>query len=184
MAGSEGATGPSPGSKTRTQTARHRHHSTPPTGLRVEELCNLRLEDVELSERKGKVIVRQGKGEKWQEVPLNRDARAAAVAVHFHPVGKDDFPRRSVRRQKIWRTGGPRTVHSSHPSPHILSRVGGQGDSPRRDRDAGWPHDSRRAAQHRDDFHLHHAGGSGSAPGGRSALGSMTSPNISLSEAF
>ena len=46
-------------------------------GLRVEELCNLRLEDVELSERKGKVIVRQGKGGKWREVPLNRDARAA-----------------------------------------------------------------------------------------------------------
>lgn len=47
------------------------------TGLRVEELCNLRLEDVELSERKGKVIVRQGKGGKWREVPLNHDARVA-----------------------------------------------------------------------------------------------------------
>lgn len=46
-------------------------------GLRVEELCNLRLEDVELSERKGKVVIRQGKGEKWREVPLNRDAREA-----------------------------------------------------------------------------------------------------------
>lgn len=46
-------------------------------GLRVEELCLLRLEDVEMSERKGKVIVRQGKGGKWREVPLNRDVRKA-----------------------------------------------------------------------------------------------------------
>jgi len=49
-------------------------------GLRVEELCNLRLEDAEISERKGKVIVRQGKGGKWRAVPLNRDARKALEA--------------------------------------------------------------------------------------------------------
>lgn len=47
------------------------------TGLRVEECCNLRLEDVQLSDRKGKVIIRQGKGQKWREVPLNHDARQA-----------------------------------------------------------------------------------------------------------
>lgn len=46
-------------------------------GLRVEELCHLRLEDVEISERKGKVIIRHGKGGKWREVPLNRDVRKA-----------------------------------------------------------------------------------------------------------
>jgi integrase/recombinase XerC/integrase/recombinase XerD len=47
------------------------------SGLRLEELCNLRQEDIEISDRKGKVIVRQGKGLKWREVPLNKDVRDA-----------------------------------------------------------------------------------------------------------
>ncbi len=46
------------------------------TGLRASELCALRLGDVVLSERKGKLIVR-GKGEKVREVPLNAEAREA-----------------------------------------------------------------------------------------------------------
>jgi site-specific recombinase XerD len=46
------------------------------TGLRASELCALRLSDVTLSERKGKIVVR-GKGEKVREVPLNAEAREA-----------------------------------------------------------------------------------------------------------
>ena len=46
------------------------------TGLRASELCALRLDDVILSERRGKIIVR-GKGEKIREVPLNAEAREA-----------------------------------------------------------------------------------------------------------
>jgi len=46
------------------------------TGLRASELCGLRLKDLELSERKGKIFVR-GKGEKMREVPLNAEARRA-----------------------------------------------------------------------------------------------------------
>lgn len=46
------------------------------SGLRASELCALRLGDVVLSERKGKLIVR-GKGEKAREVPLNAEAREA-----------------------------------------------------------------------------------------------------------
>jgi integrase/recombinase XerC len=46
------------------------------TGLRASELCALRLSDVALSERKGKIVVR-GKGEKVREVPLNAEAREA-----------------------------------------------------------------------------------------------------------
>lgn len=52
------------------QTLRH-------TGLRVGELCALKREDVEISERKGKLTVRSGKGAKHREVPLNVDARRA-----------------------------------------------------------------------------------------------------------
>jgi site-specific recombinase XerD len=46
------------------------------TGLRVSELCALRVSDVVISERRGKLIVR-GKGEKVREVPLNAEARWA-----------------------------------------------------------------------------------------------------------
>lgn len=44
-------------------------------GLREGEVCELRREDVEVGERKGKVVVRHGKGEKYREVPLNDKAR-------------------------------------------------------------------------------------------------------------
>lgn len=50
------------------------------TGLRVGELCNLELKDIEMSTRKGKVIVRSGKGRRYREVPLNLDARRALQA--------------------------------------------------------------------------------------------------------
>jgi site-specific recombinase XerD len=45
------------------------------TGLRVSELIDLTLADVELAERAGKVIVRAGKGGKYREVPLSREVR-------------------------------------------------------------------------------------------------------------
>lgn len=47
------------------------------TGLRVGELCALELDDIELSERKGKVVVQSGKGRQYREVPLNLDVRRA-----------------------------------------------------------------------------------------------------------
>lgn len=47
------------------------------TGLRESELTALTLDDLELSERKGKVIIRNGKGGKYRELPLNLDARTA-----------------------------------------------------------------------------------------------------------
>ncbi len=50
------------------------------TGLRVGELCNLCLGDVAISERKGEVLVRGGKGNKDRTVPLNVDARRAVEA--------------------------------------------------------------------------------------------------------
>jgi len=47
------------------------------TGIRVSELCSLKLSDIQISERKGKLIVRSGKGQKYRGVPLNNDARKA-----------------------------------------------------------------------------------------------------------
>ena len=47
------------------------------TGVRVSELVNLTLEDLQISERKGQITVRYGKGGRYREIPLNRDARRA-----------------------------------------------------------------------------------------------------------
>ena len=47
------------------------------TGLRVAELCALPLDDIDMSERKGAVTVRSGKGQKYRMVPLNADVRRA-----------------------------------------------------------------------------------------------------------
>jgi len=45
------------------------------TGLRVGELCNLRLSDLTLGERKGSVLVRRGKGRKQRIVMLMNETR-------------------------------------------------------------------------------------------------------------
>jgi site-specific recombinase XerD len=50
------------------------------TGIRVGELCALELGDVAISERKGTLIVRSGKGGTYREVPLDADARHAIAA--------------------------------------------------------------------------------------------------------
>lgn len=47
------------------------------TGLRVGEVSALRLVDIELRERSGSVRVRDGKGRKERDVPLNATARRA-----------------------------------------------------------------------------------------------------------
>ena len=49
-------------------------------GLRVGEVVALRVGDVELSARKGHVVVKSGKGMKEWTVPLPREARAALQA--------------------------------------------------------------------------------------------------------
>jgi site-specific recombinase XerD len=50
------------------------------TGIRVSELAALRLGDIELSERKGQLTVRSGKGSKFRAIPLNVDVRRALEA--------------------------------------------------------------------------------------------------------
>lgn len=47
------------------------------TGIRVQELCDLNMKDIELTERKGRLIIQHGKGGKYREVPLNLNARKA-----------------------------------------------------------------------------------------------------------
>jgi site-specific recombinase XerD len=47
------------------------------TGMRLDECSQLTLDDIELSERSGRVTIRQGKGNKARVVPLNASARLA-----------------------------------------------------------------------------------------------------------
>ena len=47
------------------------------TGLRLSELLAMQFSDLELTDRKGLVIVRKGKGNRERTVPLNADARRA-----------------------------------------------------------------------------------------------------------
>jgi site-specific recombinase XerD len=62
------------------------------TGLRVGELCHLRLGDIAISERKGEVLVRAGKGNKDRTVPLNNDVRRALVAyLAVRPTVAHDY---------------------------------------------------------------------------------------------
>lgn len=58
------------------------------TGLRVGECSALDRDDVILSARKGKVVVRSGKGDTYREVPLNAEVREAL---------------RNWRRERGWR---------------------------------------------------------------------------------
>ncbi len=60
-------------------------------GLRVAEAAALQVNDLTIGERSGKVIVRAGKGRKYREVPLHREARRALrdyLAVR--PSGQGD----------------------------------------------------------------------------------------------
>jgi site-specific recombinase XerD len=49
------------------------------TGIRVNELTSLTLDDIKLSERKGTIFIRDGKGNVSRTIPLNNDARKALI---------------------------------------------------------------------------------------------------------
>lgn len=53
------------------------------TGLRVGELCSLTWRDVRITPQKGLMIIRNGKGQKRREVPLNRDVRNALLGIGY-----------------------------------------------------------------------------------------------------
>jgi len=61
------------------------------TGLRVGEVAALGVDDVVLNDRSGKVIVRSGKGRKYREVPLHKEARNALTAyLEVRPQERDE----------------------------------------------------------------------------------------------
>ncbi len=61
-------------------------------GLRVGEIIQLRMSDIALDERKGSVVVREGKGTKRREVPLNIKVRKALLDyLRVRPDVDSDF---------------------------------------------------------------------------------------------
>lgn len=62
------------------------------TGLRVSELCGIKWAHITMSERKGKLTVYAGKGCKYREIPLNKDARLALFKLDYTlHAGSDNF---------------------------------------------------------------------------------------------
>ncbi len=62
------------------------------TGLRVNELCHMKWSHITMSERKGKLLVNAGKGCKYREIPLNKDARLALFNLDYTiHAGSDVF---------------------------------------------------------------------------------------------
>ena len=62
------------------------------TGVRVSELCALTWSDVVVTERKGKLIVRQGKGGKYREIPVNKDARRTLQCIGYAENAGTELP--------------------------------------------------------------------------------------------
>lgn len=69
-------------------------------GLRVSEVVGLDLPDIELTQRRGQITVRSGKGGRYREVPLHPEARKVLVAwlTERPAVGDAVFPGRSGGR--------------------------------------------------------------------------------------
>jgi len=58
-------------------------------GLREAEVCDLNVGDVQVGERKGRLVVRNGKGGKERHLPLNNEARRA-VKLWLNVSGRTD----------------------------------------------------------------------------------------------
>ena len=104
------------------------------TGLRVDEVCNLTLKDVEISTRKGQVTV-TGKGFKQRTIPLNKGARemlaewlnvrprSTADAVFLNQRGAALKPR-SVQRalHRLAENAGLETTVTPHTLRHTFAK--------------------------------------------------------------
>lgn len=78
------------------------------TAIRVGELVALRIQDVEISERRGTLTVRNGKGRSSRLIPLNVDVRAALAAwLEERPEGAGDVlfvgERGPMTASGVWR---------------------------------------------------------------------------------
>ncbi len=87
------------------------------TGLRVGELLDLNVGDVEINERSGTVTVRRGKHESYREVPLTLDVRKALTAYleEAHPDPDNPEAPLWVGRQGRLAVATPWQLGEPHP---------------------------------------------------------------------
>jgi integrase/recombinase XerC len=93
------------------------------TGLRVSEAVSLRVQDVVIRERSGHVVVRQGKGGKYREVPLNATARRIIGEYMAGLSGDWLFPGKN---------GGPMTRRAAEKALAKYARLAGVEATPHR----------------------------------------------------
>ena len=94
------------------------------TGLRLNEAVSLKLEDLQLTDRKGLVWVRQGKGGRQRNVPLNLDARRALQDwLNSRPEDGTDFVWIAVESEQ-------EAALSSRSVQRALTRIGRQAGLP------------------------------------------------------
>lgn len=79
------------------------------TGIRLDECSQLRLSGIEFGEPSGRVVIRQGKGNKARTVPLNASARLA-LAEYLAPRLKCDPTVKAVAYAWPRRTPGGETL--------------------------------------------------------------------------
>lgn len=98
-------------------------------GLRVSEVVSLNQDDLAMSERKGQVVIRQGKGLKERTVPLSRLSRVALEAylaerpsfsIRMLFVSQTGSPLASRDIQRIVRSASNKAGIPSSVTPHIL----------------------------------------------------------------
>jgi site-specific recombinase XerD len=89
------------------------------TGMRIGECQALGWQDITLKERKGRVLIRSGKGNKSRTVPLNSSIRSALVE-YVAPILKCRPTAKEVA--KHW----PQTVETQRYSPLWVSQKGNQ----------------------------------------------------------
>jgi len=97
------------------------------TGIRVGELVRLGKADVEIGERKGRIVVRAGKGDKYREAPLGAEARQAVQAyLGVRPTTADTAlfigQRGPLTASGVWRMlqKYARQAGLEDVSPHVL----------------------------------------------------------------
>lgn len=96
------------------------------TGIRASELASLRLNDITLNARNGRLTVRSGKGGKYREVPLNAEARRALQEyLVVRPQVEDDHvfigKRGPLTTSGIWRIVVKYARQAGvEASPHVL----------------------------------------------------------------
>lgn len=91
------------------------------TGLRISEALSLTWDDLEIRERSGQVIVRQGTGGKRRAVPLNLTVRQALAAWREHGDGTGRvFPMTSRAFEKALARYARRAGIEGRVTPHMF----------------------------------------------------------------